>query len=90
MDASNNYQRLLDGLCTDCENPLEHGQYTPEQIKAAAVDIGMPVENFADVCDDCFVMDVAGGDAKYAASLLGRPVKLRRPGLVFRALLGVS
>lgn len=90
MIASENYKRLLAGLCTDCDNALEHGPFTHEQIDDACKGMGISIEEFSDVCDDCFVKHIAGGDARYAAHLLGRPVKLQSPGAVFSALLGVS
>lgn len=84
------YQRMLAGLCADCDNPLNTGPMTAEQIEATCKDMGISTEEFSDVCDDCFVKDIAGSDAKYAAHLLGRPVKLRNTGLVFRTFLGVA
>lgn len=84
------YQRLLAGLCADCDNPLSTGPMTAEQIQAAADDMGIPVEDFTDGCDDCFVKSIAKGDVKYAEHLLGRPVKLTRPANLFQMLLGVG
>lgn len=85
-----NIQRLRAGLCVDCDNKLNHGPYTDEDIFHASADIGMSAEDLEDVCDDCFVTEIARGDVQYAAHLLNRPVKLQNPGLSFCALLGVN
>ena len=83
-----NYQRLLAGLCVDCDNTLECGPLTHDQIEEAGKDMGISIEEFSDVCDDCFVQDIARGDVKYAEYLLSRPMKLRKPGIIFQVLLG--
>lgn len=80
-------ERAKQGLCALCDNPVEHGPWTSEQIAEVASDTGAPAEEFQDWCDDCFVENITMGDAAHAAKLLGRPMKLRKPENVFRALL---
>lgn len=75
------------GLCGICEKPTGHGPWTDEQIAEVVADTGVDAAEFEDWCDDCFVENVAMGDAVYAAKLLGRPMKLRKPENAFKALL---
>lgn len=70
------------GKCGACHAPLHHGPWSDEQIAAVIADLGEP--EFEDWCDQCMVNMSFGGDAKHAASLLGRPVSV---GLF--AVLGV-
>lgn len=70
------------GKCGICEEAVERGPWTDEQIAEAVQDTGF--EAFEDWCDQCLVTLCFDGDAKYAAKLLGRPVKAG-----FAALLGV-
>lgn len=75
------------GLCGICEKPTGHGPWTDEQIAEVVADTGVDAAEFEDWCDDCFVENVTMGDAAYAAKLLGRPMKLRKPENAFKALL---
>lgn len=64
------------GRCAACSTGrLAHGPWTDEQIAEACADIGMPISDFGGWCDQCFVLMVAGGDAKYAEQLAGRPMQ---------------
>lgn len=69
------------GKCGACEADVDHGPWTDEQIAEAVHDTGVP--EFEDWCDDCMVSMCFGGDAKFAAQMLGRPVKAS-----FQVLLG--
>ena len=80
-------ERAKKGLCGLCDNQTEHGPWTDDQIAEAIRDAGIAAAEFEDWCDDCFVECIACGDAAYAARLLKRPVKLRKPENVSRALL---
>lgn len=60
------------GICADCENKLHHGPWTQEQMQEVADDIGMPVADFRDCCDQCFLAEIASGDVAYAEHLMGR------------------
>lgn len=69
------------GKCGVCEGAVAHGPWSDAQIAEAVADTGEP--EFEDWCDPCLVALCFGGDAKYAAKLLGRPVQIG-----FAALLG--
>lgn len=65
------------GQCDACgTGNLAHGLWTVEQIEEVSKDLGTPPADFTDWCDPCFVQMVAGGDAKYAEQLAGRPMRL--------------
>lgn len=67
------------GLCEFCKKPTEHGPWTDEQLAEVIADIGCDLNDFADHCDDCFVVYVGMGDVEYAQKLITRPMTLTRP-----------
>lgn len=67
------------GLCEFCKQPTEHGPWTDAQLAEVIADIGCELSDFADHCDDCFVVHVGGGDVEHSQSLLKRPLLLANP-----------
>lgn len=69
------------GSCSLCgDAPLAHGPWTEAEIAETCADLGIEVEDFADWCDGCFIVHVAGGDVAYAQGLIGdRPLMLGAP-----------
>ncbi len=61
---------MSQGKCPECyDGILQHGPWSQDQMQAVADDIGMPVEDFIDTCDQCFIDQVAGGDVAWAQSM---------------------
>lgn len=67
------------GLCEMCQAKIHHGPYTTEQIQAICADLGTDPDEFADWCDDCFVMYVGNGDAAYAQGLSTHELQVTKP-----------
>ncbi|MFN7155212.1 MAG: hypothetical protein ACK4OE_16120 [Acidovorax sp.] len=67
------------GLCEYCKQPTEHGPWTDAQLAEVIADLGCELSDFADHCDDCFVVHVGGGDVEHSQSLLKRPLLLAHP-----------
>jgi hypothetical protein len=74
---TNHQDAMRAGNCPDCGNKLHHGAYTQQQIQDAANDMGMPAEEFYDCCDQCFVDEIAHGDATWAEELAGRKLDVQ-------------
>lgn len=72
----------IEGLCELCEKPVPHGPWSEAQIAEAVEDLGTTNEEFFDWCDDCFVSDVAAGDAVWAQKLLKRPLQVTDPAYI--------
>lgn len=70
------------GLCEMCQAKTQHGPYTEEQIKVICADLGTDPDEFADWCDDCFVMYVGKGDATYAQGLTAHELQVTKPEYV--------
>ena len=62
------------GLCDICAKDTHHGAWTSDEIAEVVKDTGEP--DFSDWCDNCLVDLCFGGDPKYAAKMLGRPVSI--------------
>lgn len=67
------------GLCEYCKQPTWHGPWTDAQVAEVIADLGCSPEEFADHCDDCFVIHVGKKDVEYAQELVKRPLQLKRP-----------
>ena len=67
------------GLCEYCKQPTEHGPWTDAQLAEVIADIGCELSDFADHCDDCFVIHVGNNSVEYAQQLVKRPLLLKRP-----------
>lgn len=70
------------GLCEFCQQATQHGPWSDEQIAEVLADVGMELGDFADYCDDCFVIHVGRGDVAYAQKMLGRPLEPRSAALL--------
>ena len=80
-------ERAKQGICGLCDHRTEHGPWTDEQIASVVADTGCDAHEFEDWCDDCFVQELAHGDVREAARLLGRPMRLQSPEATFQFLL---
>lgn len=70
------------GLCDLCEAPLHHGPYSDAQIAEIQEEIGLEPDEFSDLCDDCFLSEIAQGDQERASHYLGgRALHLRKEGV---------
>ena len=66
------------GQCDLCDGALHHGPYSDAQIAEIQADIGLEPGDFSDLCDDCFLGEIAQGDKERASHYLGgRPLQLR-------------
>ena len=71
---------MAQGLCTLCRtNSTHHGPWTAQQIAEVAEDLGTPVDDASDWCDDCMVGNCFCHDVPWAQELLGRDLKLSEP-----------
>ena len=72
-------QLTKEGLCEYCKQPTEHGPWTDAQLAEIVADLGCTLDDFADHCDDCFVVYVGKKSVEYAQQLLKRPLVLKCP-----------
>lgn len=67
------------GLCEYCKQSTWHGPWTDAQVAEVVADLGISLEEFADHCDDCFVIHVGNNSVEYTQQLVKRPLLLKRP-----------
>ncbi|WP_440111734.1 hypothetical protein [Acidovorax sp. BL-A-41-H1] len=72
-------EKAKQGLCELCDSPVHHGPYTDKEIAEIQADIGLEPDELSDLCDDCFLSEIAQGDEARASHYLGgRALQLRK------------